>query len=155
MAGESNSPAAPVLMATAGADLITISWQPVEGANGYELHGRHGALPWQRLDDGSLTGSSTSFTHTELASETTYYYTGRTVPATGRKSPWAVQVSATVFDASTAPTLAATPAIGQIELSWSADIGRRQLPSHHVDRRPGRLGTHRRSPDRKYDLLQP
>ena len=129
VAGESNSPAAPVLMATAGADLITISWQQVEGANGYELYGRHGALPWQRLDDGSLTGSSTSFTHTELASETTYFYTGRTVPATGRKSPWAVQVSAIVFDESTVPALTASPSIGQIQLNWNAVTG---ADSYHL-----------------------
>ena len=122
-AGDPGGIASPVLVATAGTDRITISWQPVEGAASYEIWVRQGAVPWQHLDDGTLTAGSTSYTHAGLSPGETFHYTGRTVSTTGTKSGWAVQVSATVFDASTAPTLAATPAIGQIELSWSEISG--------------------------------
>ena len=127
--GDPGSLAAPVLAATAGAGSITISWQQVAGANGYELHVRHDALPWQRLDDGSLTGSSTSYTHTDLTTGTTYYYTGRAVPASGKKSPWAPQAEATVTDAPAAPTLTANATTGQIELTWSGVTG---ADSYHL-----------------------
>ena len=127
--GDPRSLAAPVLAATVGAGSITISWQQVAGANGYELHVRYDALPWQRLDDGSLTGSSTSYTHTDLTPETTYYYTGRAVPAFGKKSPWAPQVEATVTDAPAAPTLTANATTGQIELTWS---GVTDADSYHL-----------------------
>ena len=127
--GDLGSLAAPVLAATAGAGSITISWQQVAGANGYELHVRHDALPWQRLDDGSLTGSSTSYTHTDLTPGTTYYYTGRAVPASGTKSPWAPQVEATATAALAAPTLTATAATGRIELTWSEVTG---ADSYHL-----------------------
>ena len=115
--------AAPVLTATAGANQITVSWQAIAGAASYELWGRTGEGAWIQVDGGALTGSATSFTHTQLTAGAVYYYTGRAVPSSGDKSAWAVQTSATVLDASGVPSLTASPAIGMIELSWSAVAG--------------------------------
>ena len=109
--------AAPVLVANPASDRITISWQPVLGAASYEIFARQGEDPWARVDDGSLTSTSTSFTHSGLASGETYLYTGRAVPTSGTKSAWAQQVQATV---SNIPTLTANGAIDQIDLSWTS-----------------------------------
>ena len=119
-ASESGDLAAPVLVAIAGSDRITISWQHMEGAESYEIWGRQGDLPWEQLDDGSLTHDSTSFTHSGLTTGETYHYTGLAVPAAGTKSPWAVQVEATVTNV---PALTATAAAGRIELNWTSVTG--------------------------------
>ena len=109
--------AAPVLVANPASDRVTISWQPVLGAASYEIWGRQGEETWARLDDDSLTSTSTSYTHTGLASGETYLYTGRTVPTSGAKSAWAQQVQATVTNI---PTLTANGAIDQIDLNWTS-----------------------------------
>ena len=113
--------AAPVLTATPGLSLVTISWQPVEDAATYELWVREGADPPQQLDDGALT--DTTFTHTGFTSAGTYSYTGRTVTAEGEKSPWAPQVDAALTDILALPVLAATPGDVRIELSWQPVTG--------------------------------
>ena len=115
-AEHSSTVAAPVLVANAASDRVTLTWQPVDGAATYEFWVRQGEEAWERADDGSLTGSSTSLVHTGLTSGNTYKYTGRTVPAAGTKSSWAQQVEATV---SNIPTLTAHGTTGQIELSWT------------------------------------
>ena len=125
-AGESGHIDPPVLVATAGSDRITITWQHVAGAVTYEIWGRQGDVPWKQLDDGSLAGDATSFAHTGLNSGETYYYTGRAVPAAGIKSTWASQVEDTVTNV---PTLTASSAIGRIELSWTAVTG---ADSYHL-----------------------
>lgn len=109
--------AAPVFVANPASDRVTISWQPVLGASTYEIWGRQGEETWARLDDGSLTSTSTSYTHSGLASGETYLYTGRTVPNSGTKSAWAPQVQATVTNI---PALSANGAIDQIDLSWTS-----------------------------------
>ena len=128
-AADPDAPAPPLLVAAPGSDRITISWQTVADASTYEIWGRQGEVPWAQVDDGALTGSSTSFAHTPLNVGDTYYYTGRTVAASGKKSSWAAQVSATVFDTSTVPAVTLTPAIGQIRISWNSITG---ADSYHL-----------------------
>lgn len=117
---ESGVIAAPVLVASAGSDRLTISWAPIVGAASYEIWGRQGDLPWERLDDGSLSHNVTSFTHTGLTSGDTYSYTGRAAPIAGELSDWAAEVQATV---SYVPSLDAAASAGRIELSWTSVAG--------------------------------
>ncbi len=112
--------AAPVLVASAGSDRVTISWAPVVGAASYEIWARQGELPWERLDDGSLSHNVTSFTHAGLTSGDTYSYTGRAAPVAGQLSDWAAEVQATV---SYVPSLNAAASAGRIELSWTSVAG--------------------------------
>ena len=121
--------APPVLSATAGVNQVTVSWPAVAGASTYEIWARTGDGDWSQVDGGSLSGASTSFTHDQLTAGTLYYYTGRTVPTSGHKSTWAPQTSATVLAPSGVPALTAAPAIGKIELSWSAVTG---ADSYHL-----------------------
>ena len=108
----------PVLVATAGSDRITITWQHMEAAASYEIWARQESdEPWTQLDNGALTHDSTSFVHTGLSSGDTYYYTGRAVPSAGAKSGWAAEVQATVTNI---PALTAAASAGRIELSWTS-----------------------------------
>lgn len=115
--------APPVLSATAGPNQVTVSWPAVTGAAAYEIWARTADSAWAQVDGGALTGTSTSFTHSQLTAGATYYYTGRTVPTSGEKSNWAPQAFATVLAPSGIPALTATPAIGKIELSWTPVTG--------------------------------
>ncbi len=121
--------AAPALVATAGNGEITISWQTVQGAASYELWFRYDDVPWAQVAAGVLTGSATSYTHTGLTASQKYFYTARTVPATGQKSAWADQAEAIVTDIPGAPALTASPAIGKINLSWGGITG---ADSYHL-----------------------
>ncbi len=121
--------AAPALQAAAGNGEITISWQAVEGAASYELWFRYDDVSWEQIAAGVLTGTSTSYTHTGLTASQKYFYTARTVPASGQKSSWADEVEATVSDTPGAPALTASPAIGKIELNWSGITG---ADSYHL-----------------------
>ena len=86
---------APVLAAAVtGADTVALHWNAVAGAVRYELWAWESASDWQQLDDGSLTG--TSFTHSELTPDTTYYYTIRALDAAGATSAWSEHTPATV-----------------------------------------------------------
>jgi len=122
-ASDANHIAPPVLSATGGPNSITISWQAVPDAATYEIWGRLGEATWTQIDDGTLTGSATSWVHSGLTAGDTYFYTGRTVPASGTKSAWAVQTTATALDATSVPSLALTPGYGKIDLSWNAVTG--------------------------------
>ena len=84
---------------------------------------------WAQADDGSLSSTTTSFTHSDIVVGQTYHYTGRTVGASSLKSPWASQVFAATFDATVVPTLNATAAAGRIELDWTTVSG---AGSHHL-----------------------
>ena len=117
---ESVGLAAPVLVASAGSDRITIDWAPIVRAATYEIWARQGEAAWERLDDGSLTHNVTSHTHSGLASGDTYSYTGRAAPVAGAKSAWAAEVEATV---SYVPTLTANATAGRIELGWTSVAG--------------------------------
>ena len=85
--------AAPVLTATAASGQVTLSWQPVTGADTYEIQMYDSVDGWERLDDGALT--ATSFPHTGLTTGRTYYYWVRAVTDEHIGGPWADRVDAT------------------------------------------------------------
>ena len=112
--------AAPVFTATAAVGQITLTWQTVTDAGGYEIWVHETGTEWQQADDGSLTGTSTSYTHSSLTAGTTYYYQGRALDADAAAGPWSLPVHATVPIPIAAPTLTLTPAHQQITISWQA-----------------------------------
>ncbi len=116
-------PDAPALAATAEDEQITISWQTVADAAAYEIWARHGAEPWAQVDGGTLTSASTSFTHTGLTAGATYFYTARSVNASGVKSTWSQQAQATVNAAIVAPVLKAVAGANQVAVSWPTVTG--------------------------------
>ncbi len=115
--------APPALTATAGAAQVTLTWQPVTDAAGYEIWTRQSDAAWQQIDDGSLSGTDTSFIHSGLGIGQTYYYTARSVAASGHKGPWGQQTEATPNNGLAAPALTATAGIGFISLSWQPVTG--------------------------------
>ena len=87
------APPVPTLKAQAGAGQVTLTWDAVAGAVRYELWvWRDEETGWQRLDGGSLTG--TTHTHSGLVAGTTYYYAIRAVDSSGAASDWSDYVSA-------------------------------------------------------------
>ena len=102
---------APVLMVQAAGDAVDLTWAPVAGAEDYEIFVWSGAGDWQQLDDGTLTGTSSHYRHTELVTDKTYYYLIRAVTVS-ELGPWSQQVTATVTDAQSStstPTPTQTP----------------------------------------------
>ena len=90
---------APALTVQAAAGAGELRWEAVAGAVRYELLVyRDGITDWQPLGGDNLTG--TSYTHTDLAAGTTYYYTISAVNVAGETSDWLQQPypSATVTD---------------------------------------------------------
>ena len=90
---------APALTAQAAAGAVQLRWEAVAGAVRYELLvWWDGLADWQPLGGDNLTG--TSYTHTDLAAGTTYYYTIIAVNADGEASDWLQDPypSATVTD---------------------------------------------------------
>ena len=86
---------APALTAVDGkGGAFELNWTPVTAALRYELWFRTNASGWQQLGGDNLTG--TTYTHTQLAAGTTYYYAVRAVHAGGVTSPWSENASATV-----------------------------------------------------------
>ena len=93
---------APILTAEAGAGQVTLTWETVAGAVRYDLWAWWDrATGWQRIDDGSLTG--TSHTHSGLAVGTTYHYAIRAVDANSATSAWSEYANATVLESSVIP----------------------------------------------------
>ena len=117
---------APVLMVQAAGDAVDLTWAPVAGAEDYEIFVWSGAGDWQQLDDGTLTGTSSHYRHTELVTDKTYYYLIRAVTVS-EVGPWSQQVTVTVTDAQSStstptptqtptPTLDSTPTSTQRQL---------------------------------------
>ena len=109
---------APELVPTAGEGEITITWQPVAHADGYELWFRLAANPWEELAAGSLISTTTIYTHTNLLPGNTYNYTALAVSSSGDRGPWSSEVQATVLADLDAPVLSAAPGPARIDLSW-------------------------------------
>ncbi len=94
---------------------VALSWEAAAGAVRYELATWWDAeVGWQIFGGEDLTG--TTYTHTDVAAGTTYYYSVRAVNAAGEVSDWLLEdPSATalaVTEAETsepAPTLTPTP----------------------------------------------
>ena len=115
--------AAPVFTATAAVGQVTLTWQTVVNAGSYEIWVHQTGADWHKADDGSLTGSSTSFTHSSLTAGTTYYYQGRALDANDAYGPWSLPVHATLPTPIAAPTLTLTPGHQQIAISWQPVTG--------------------------------
>lgn len=98
-APSTSAPPPPSLNLQMAEDAVNVSWDAVSGASRYELWvwTRSGGL--QRLDNGSLTG--TTYTHTALQPGATYRYTARAVSAAGVPSRWSDYVAATIASADT------------------------------------------------------
>ena len=104
--------------AEAGTGRVTVSWVEAANAVRYELMVWWDAeTGWQRLDDGGLTG--TTFTHSDVTVGTTYFYTIRTVDASGAAGAWSAYARATV-SALPAPglTAQAEAGAGRVTVSW-------------------------------------
>lgn len=111
-----------VSTSTSGADSIVVSWNAVTGAAKYELWAwQNSEVGWQRLDDGGLTG--TQYSHSQLSSGITYYYTIAGLDAQSKRGAWSTVVSATVPGTPNpldTPSLTATSQISAtVELSWT------------------------------------
>ena len=86
---------APTLTAESAQGGVDLSWGEVAAAARYELlTWWDSEVGWQRLDDGTLTG--TTYTHSDVTAGTTYYYSIRSVNAEGGASEWSEFVSTTV-----------------------------------------------------------
>ena len=106
---------APALTAAAGEGAIELSWEAVSGAARYELWVWVSADGWQRLDDGALTG--TTYSHTGLAADTSYYYAVRAVGARGETGDWSTYAAATQSSMAV-PALTAKGGVGAVALRW-------------------------------------
>ena len=111
----------PQLTAQLGEGAIELSWAPVAGAARYELWNWTSAEGWVQLGEDSLI--ATSYSHTGLSTNTTYFYQIRAVDASGETSDWSKRVSVTLPGNLAAPVLIAQPATGAIELSWAPVVG--------------------------------
>ena len=83
----------PSLTAEVTGNGIELSWTEVTDAVGYELWVWDNANPWREIEEENLTGKS--YTHTEVAAGTTYYYSIRAVNEAGGTSAWSEYAWAT------------------------------------------------------------
>ena len=89
-----STPSAPALTVQATEGEVELSWDGVSGAVRYVLWAWTSSSGLQRLDDGTLTG--TTFRHTGLAEGATYHYTAGAVNAADQISGWSAWVPATL-----------------------------------------------------------
>ncbi len=88
----------PALTAQASADAVELSWTEIDTAVRYLLWTWwDDETGWQQIGGGDLT--ATSYTHSDLSLDTTYFYQIRALNAAGEPSAWSEQVSATVAEA--------------------------------------------------------
>ena len=98
---------APVLTAQAAEDGVELSWTTVHGATRYELLVWDSSdNDWRQIGGDGLTG--TTYTHTDPAAGTTYFYTIRAANADGEASAWSDQVSTVTATATATHTPTAT-----------------------------------------------
>ena len=99
---------APVLTAQVVEDSIQLSWSEVPGATRYALWVWDSVNEWRQIGGDNLT--DTTFTHSDPAAGTTYFYTILATNDAGETSDWADQVSATLDTAlpTATPTATAT-----------------------------------------------
>ena len=127
----------PSLTAEAGEGVVELRWNAVTDAVRYEVYAWWAADPgWQRLDDGSVTG--TAYTHSDPTLGRRYWYSVCPVDDNGVRGDCAGPPfpSATVSEAATAtptatpttsassvPVLTAQAGAGVVELRWNAVSG--------------------------------
>ena len=97
---------APVLTAQAAEDGVELSWTTVHGATRYELLVWDSVNDWRQIGGDGLTG--TTYTHTDPAAGTTYFYTILAVNADGETSAWSDYVSTATATATPTHTPTAT-----------------------------------------------
>ncbi len=134
-------PTVPDLTARATARGVELNWKVAAGAVRYELLSWWDAgIGWQRVGADNLTG--TTYTHTDVAAGTRYYYTILVVNAAGETSGWledfpsavAIAVTEAVTSTPTPTPTATRPALSApgmtaratergVELSWEAVAG--------------------------------
>ena len=132
---------APGMTAKATVRGVALSWEATVGAVRYELMTWwDGAGGWQSIRGDDLTG--TTYTHTDVAAGTKYYYTIRAVNAAKETSGWledfpsaiaiavteAVRSTPTPTPTATAPALSAPgmtakATVRGVELSWEVAAG--------------------------------
>ena len=94
------------LAARVAESAVELSWNAVQGAARYELWVWDSVNDWQQIGGNTLAG--TSYTHTDVAAGTTYFYSISTVDAGGQQSPWSPYQSVTVPAETTTATPTAT-----------------------------------------------
>jgi fibronectin type 3 domain-containing protein len=104
---------------TAGANQVTLAWQPVAGATSYNLY-------WSTVsgvttaNGTKIANASSPYTHAGLSTNTTYFYIVTSVGSAGESSP-SSQASATSVTVPAAPTgVSASGGNNQATVSWSA-----------------------------------
>lgn len=109
----------PALTASASAGRIELSWTSVAGADSYQIiMWTDGLKDWERIGD-PITGTITSYTHSDLTERNTYHYRVRAV-VDGTEEDWSDSVSEIPVRPAAPSTLTATAGTGQVELEWSA-----------------------------------
>ena len=101
--GSSASLAAPLLTAVSPVTTtVELNWTSVTDAVSYDLRAWwDGAPGWERIDDGSLTG--TSYTHDDRTAGRTYFYIIAAVDTDGEPGTWSQQVKVTVPEPAVIP----------------------------------------------------
>ncbi|MBT6941656.1 MAG: T9SS type A sorting domain-containing protein, partial [Candidatus Marinimicrobia bacterium] len=134
-----NPPAKPTdLTATAGVGKITLNWSANTENDllGYKIYGGTGASPTTVLD--TLNYNITTFTHTDLDTNVTYYYRLSALDYSGNESAKTADVSATTVVPDVAPPatpsgLTATAGAGLVTLNWTANT-ESDLAKYHIYR---------------------
>ena len=100
--GDPGGPDAPVLTATPGPSRINVSWEPVPGADMYDILWREGVSgSWQLAETSPIT--DTAYNSNVSSAGTTLYFLVRAIDADGKVSDWSQLAHATVPDAPRCP----------------------------------------------------
>ena len=132
--GDEGGPTAPVLTTTKGPGWIRLTWEPVTGADMYDVQWKRGAGgSWRRAGTSPVSGTSFDFYGT--SGGTTLHFLVRSIAADGKVSPWSELAQATAIARLTptaTPTVTATGTVltaplltasflgsNEIELNWT------------------------------------
>jgi fibronectin type 3 domain-containing protein len=117
------APGAPTLSAAAGVDSASLTWSPPSdgGSPITSYVVERGTSSGSRTDLATLPAGTTTYTDSQAAAGTTYYYAVRAVNSVGT-GPASAEVSATPYTTAGAPTLQATAGKGQVALSWTVPV---------------------------------
>ena len=137
--GDPGGPAAPVLSTTKGPGWITLSWEPVSGANTYDVWWRFAdGGSWRQVEGSPISNTAYGFIGT--SDGTTLDFLVRSIAADGKSSPWSALHQETAIGRLTpTPTPSPTPMVSSnlpapamtarqteantIELRWSEVSG--------------------------------